>query len=163
MEGTYCMPVCVLVWVCTCVRARARVHTNAGAWSRSSVDSGLCFRGQRIVRLCLCLCRPRCPAWSRGSALSRAVGCLLPSDQYTILLPRLPSTWRGSNAALAFLPAAPMGLRASSTAQVARHGRAPLALRMQQATVDREQDVGVGQASMRKDAESLMQPCPETK
>lgn len=68
-----------------------------------------------------------------------------------------------SNAALAFLPAVPMGLRASSTAQMARLGRAPLALRMQQATVDREQDVGIGQADMRKDAESLMQPCPETK
>jgi len=68
-----------------------------------------------------------------------------------------------SNAALAFLPAAPMGLRASSTAQVSRLGRAPLSLRMQQATVDREQDVGVGQADMRKDAEALMQPCPETK
>jgi len=34
---------------------------------------------------------------------------------------------------------------------------------MQQATIDREQDVGIGQSSMRKDAESLMQPCPETK
>jgi len=67
----------------------------------------------------------------------------------------------GSNAAMAFLPAAPMGLRSSPA--VARSGRAPLALRMQQATVDRAQDVGVGQDSMRKDAESLMQPCPETK
>ena len=66
-----------------------------------------------------------------------------------------------SNAAMAFLPAAPMGLRSSPA--VARSGRAPLALRMQQATVDRAQDVGVGQDSMRKDAESLMQPCPETK
>ena len=66
-----------------------------------------------------------------------------------------------SNAAMAFLPAAPMGLRSSPA--VARAGRAPLALRMQQATVDRAQDVGVGQDSMRKDAESLMQPCPETK
>ena len=63
---------------------------------------------------------------------------------------------------MAFLPAAPMGLRASSTAPV-RAGRAPLALRMQQTTIDREQDVGIGQAAMRKDAESLMQPCPETK
>lgn len=62
---------------------------------------------------------------------------------------------------MAFLPAAPMGLRSSPA--VARSGRAPLALRMQQATVDRAQDVGVGQDSMRKDAESLMQPCPETK
>jgi ribosomal protein L37E len=67
-----------------------------------------------------------------------------------------------SNAAMAFLPAAPMGLRASS-ASPARAGRLPLGLRMQQATVDREQDNGVGQAAMRKDAESLMQPCPETK
>ena len=75
----------------------------------------------------------------------------------------LLGTWLSSNAALAFLPAVPMGLRASSTAQMARLGRAPLALRMQQATVDREQDVGIGQADMRKDAESLMQPCPETK
>jgi hypothetical protein len=63
---------------------------------------------------------------------------------------------------MAFLPAAPMGLRARSAAPV-RAGRAPLGLRMQQATVDREQDVGIGQADMRKDAESLMQPCPETK
>ena len=67
-----------------------------------------------------------------------------------------------SNAAMAFLPAAPMGLRASSASPV-RAGRVPLGLRMQQATVDREQDNGVGQAAMRKDAESLMQPCPETK
>jgi hypothetical protein len=80
------------------------------------------------------------------------------------LLPFPPDIFSvDSNAALAFLPAAPMGLRASSTAQVSRLGRAPLSLRMQQATVDREQDVGIGQADMRKDAEALMQPCPETK
>ena len=64
---------------------------------------------------------------------------------------------------MAFLPATPMGLRSSSAVQ-ARSGRAaPLALRMQQATIDRAQDVGIGQDAMRKDAESLMQPCPETK
>jgi len=57
-----------------------------------------------------------------------------------------------------------MGLHAKSSVQMARAGRAPLGLRMQQATaVDRDQDNGVGQASMRKDAESLMQPCPLTK
>lgn len=64
---------------------------------------------------------------------------------------------------MAFLPAAPMGLRASSAAVQTRSGRTPLSLRMQQATVDREQDVGIGQDSMRKDAEALMQPCPLTK
>ena len=64
---------------------------------------------------------------------------------------------------MAFLPATPMGLRSSSAVQ-ARSGRAsPLAIRMQQATIDRAQDVGIGQDAMRKDAESLMQPCPETK
>jgi len=57
-----------------------------------------------------------------------------------------------------------MGLHTKSSVQMARAGRAPLGLRMQQATaVDRDQDNGVGQASMRKDAESLMQPCPLTK
>jgi len=69
----------------------------------------------------------------------------------------------GSNAALAFLPAAPMGLRATSSVQTARAGRSSLGLRMQQATAVDQQENGVGQASMRKDAESLMQPCPVTK
>ena len=80
----------------------------------------------------------------------------------TALIPVSFLVW-SSNAAMAFLPAAPMGLRASSAAVQARSGRAPLSLRMQQATVDREQDVGIGQDSMRKDAESLMQPCPVTR
>lgn len=56
-----------------------------------------------------------------------------------------------------------MGLRATSSVQTARAGRSSLGLRMQQATAVDQQENGVGQASMRKDAESLMQPCPVTK
>ena len=87
--------------------------------------------------------------------------CAFPASSVLSLPASAPAAMH-SNAAMAFLPAAPMGLRASS-ASTARAGRVPLGLRMQQATVDREQDNGVGQAAMRKDAESLMQPCPETK
>ena len=102
------------------------------------------------------------------SSRTLAVGKVLPTPRRCLPYPNpaasspSPRTPPGSNAAMAFLPAAPMGLRARSAAPV-RAGRAPLGLRMQQATVDREQDVGIGQADMRKDAESLMQPCPETK
>eukprot|EP00290_Baffinella_frigidus_P012284 CAMPEP_0180153590 /NCGR_PEP_ID=MMETSP0986-20121125/23619_1 /TAXON_ID=697907 /ORGANISM="non described non described, Strain CCMP2293" /LENGTH=425 /DNA_ID=CAMNT_0022101713 /DNA_START=23 /DNA_END=1300 /DNA_ORIENTATION=+ len=70
-----------------------------------------------------------------------------------------------AHSADAFLPIAPGGLRAASSARVSpRAGR--LGLRMsvdtKPAMVDREQDNGQGQAELRAQAEALMQPCPMT-